>query len=221
MITSSRSFIHSFILRLLVYAILCNESSYSSIVVTDKLSNTVHVVEQEVLVTLQDWLWYKLISILLFNHIFQSLPVLSKGNNREEFTFQFLQNYITQCEPGLFDMNGTKPFSYIQNLIIVNHYNEAIQYLLEHNYVVSAVMLSLLLYYYGVLSDDSNHDNYYYICLSRILSQLRNRIDLATYLIAVIRDTSIKMNFCIVRNNEYCTYIEIVTHFKSIRGASG
>ena len=165
--------------------------------VTDKLSNTIHVVEQEVLLTLQDWLWYKLLSILLFNHIFHTLPVLSKGNNRDEFTFTYLQDYISHCEPSLFDMNGTKPFSYIQNLIIINHYNDAIQYLLEHNYVVSAVMLSLLLYYYGVLSEDSNHDNYFYICLTRILPQLRNRVDLATYLIAVIRDASIKMNFCI------------------------
>ena len=185
--------------RLLVFAILCNESPYSSIVTTDKSTNTVHIVEQEVLLTLQDWLWYKLLSILLFNQIFHSLPVLSKGNNRDEFTFQYLQSYISQCESSLFDMNGTKPFSYIQNLIIINHYDKAIQYLVEHNYVVSAVMLSLLLYYYGVLAEDSNHDNYYYVCLSCILPHLRNRIDLATYLIAVIRDSSIKMNFCIVK----------------------
>ena len=79
--------------RLLVFAILCNESPYSSIVTTDKSTNTVHIVEQEVLLTLQDWLWYKLLSILLFNQIFHSLPILSKGNNRDEFTFQYLQSY--------------------------------------------------------------------------------------------------------------------------------
>lgn len=182
----------------MLFAILCNESPFTSITVTDQHNNTTCIVEQEVLSTLQDWLWYKLIIILLYQQVFHYLPTLSKTGNAEEYSFEYLQQYIQTCDSNVFDMNGTKPFSYIQILLLINQYEEAIQYLLNHNYVIPAVMLSFLFYYYGILADNDNRDNYYYVCLGRILPQLRNRIDLATYLIAVIRDISVKMNFCIV-----------------------
>lgn len=186
------------IYRLILFAILCNESPFSSITVTDQLNNTTCIVEQEVLSTLQDWLWYKLIIILLYQQVFHRLPTLSQAASAEEYSFEYLQNYIQNCDTAAFDMNGTKPFSYIQILLIISRYDEAIQYLLNHNYFIPAVMLSLLLYYYGVLSENDNRDNYYYVCVARILPQLRNRVDLATYLISAVRDASVKMNFCIV-----------------------
>lgn len=181
--------------RLILFSILCNESPFTPITVTSTNDNSIHNIEQEVLVTIQDWLWYKLVVILLYERVFSTLTPTTKSGNEEDHTFSYLQNYIMNCDSSVFDANGTKPFSYVQNLIIINKYNESIQYLLNHNYVIPALMLSLLLYYYGYLPDN---DNYFFVCLSRILPQLRNRIDLATYLVAVVRDVSMKMNFCIV-----------------------
>ena len=182
----------------MLFSILCLESPFSSITITDEQTNSIRIIDQEVLLTLQDWLWVKMITIYTYQHIPKKTHALSSSVNPDEFTFEYFQQYILSCDPNIFDNQGTKPFSYIQNLIIVNQYNTAIQYLLNKNLIIPALMISLLLYYYHILGDESDMDNYYYLCLSRVLSQLRNRVDLATYLIAVINDVSVKMNFCIV-----------------------
>ena len=50
-------------LRLLILSLLANENPYLSNVISNPHSGEPHIPQQEVLLTLQDWLWHKLITI--------------------------------------------------------------------------------------------------------------------------------------------------------------
>ena len=190
-------------------SLLANENPYATNSVTTPLTGEVRVPQQEVLLTFQDWIWHKLITIFGIPKI---LPISSLVNTSQppecrehaiDFQLAGLFNCIHECGPSYFDPDGQNPFSYVQSLIVVNHYEEAVLYLLQHHWLLQAVFLGMLLYVYGVLQGSQN---VFVTALMRLCAHLKEKPDVMTYLIAFVEEPDVKVDLLVVsggRRNNY------------------
>lgn len=159
------------------------------------------VPQQEVLLTFQDWIWHKLITIFGIPKFLPFYPLVNASQPREfreyaaDFQLSGLFNCIQECGPSYFDPNGQNPFSYVQSLIVVNHYEEAILYLLQHHWLLQAVFLGMLLYVYGVLRGSQN---VFVTALIRLIAHLREKPEVMTYLIAFVEEPDVKVDLLVV-----------------------
>ena len=112
-----------------------------------------------------------------------------------DFQLSGLFNCIQECGSAYFDPDGQNPFSYVQSLIVVHRYEEAILYLLQHHWLLQAVFLGMLLYVYGVLQGSQN---VFVTALVRLIAHLREKPDLMTYLIAFVEEPDVKVDLLVV-----------------------
>ena len=78
---------------------------------------------------------------------------------------------------------------------MVNHYEEAILYLLQHHWLLQAVFLGMLLYVYGVLRGSQN---VFVTALIRLIAHLREKPEVMTYLIAFVEEPDVKVDLLVV-----------------------
>ena len=169
--------------------------------VTTPHSNEVRVPQQEVLMTFQDWLWHKLITIFgipkfpIFLHLVNDYQQPPFKETSSDFQLAGLHDRICECGADYFDTDGQNPFGYIQSLLVVGQYEQAVLYLLQKHWLISAVFLAMILYVYGVVKGSQN---VFIITLNRLLPHLKEKPLVMAYLIAFVREPSLKLDLLVV-----------------------
>ena len=195
--------IHLFTLRLFTLSLLANENPYLSNAVSDPHSGEPRIPQQEVLLTLQDWLWHKLITIFGMYKLDSIYGIVNysfspdRSEEQDDFKVAGLKKRILDCGSDYFDANGQSPFSYIQNLLVIGEYEKSILYLLQRHWLISAVFLSFLMYAYGVVSGS---ENVFVTSILRLLPHMTEKPTIPVHLIAFVKEPSVKLDLLVVGN---------------------
>ena len=114
----------------------------------------------------------------------------------EAFQLDGLKRRILDCGAEHFDPRGTTPFSFVENLVIVGCWREAIEYLLRQHHLLSATHLSLVLYWYNV--QPSLTRDLYITCVLRALPLLWSHLALCVAYCAVLREPAFRDDLLVV-----------------------
>lgn len=115
----------------------------------------------------------------------------------EAFQLAGLRRRVLDCGAAHFDPRGTTPFSFVENLVIVGCWREAVEYLLRQRHLLSALHLSLVLYWYRVAPAETR--DLFITCLLRALPLLWSRLALCVAYCAVLREPAFRDDLLVVR----------------------
>lgn len=176
--------------KLMLLSLLANESPYNTTPVTHPTTGELLVPQQEVLRTLQDWLWHKLLVV----HLNTLLPH-DHADDPADFKLAALRQRIEECGSEYFDPTGDAPFSYVQTLLVAQRFDTAVLYLLQRHWLVSAVALAAVLELYGVLRGS---DDLYVTTLLRLLPHVTQKPVIFVHLAAFVGDAIAKKDLLVV-----------------------
>lgn len=114
----------------------------------------------------------------------------------EAFQLDGLRRRILDCGAEHFDPRGTTPFSFVENLVIVGCWREAVEYLLRQHHLLSATHLSLVLYWYNV--QPSLTRELFITCVLRALPLLWTHLALCVAYCAVLREPAFRDDLLVV-----------------------